>query len=333
MLVREETMECVEFLAPFNPRGDGYQTSAGSSSGSCAGLGAYPWVYFAIGSDTNGSCRKPAYWNGCFAVRPTHGALDTRGVASFCPSVCLWRRPFFDVLTFFGRDVSRFHDFANLWYGYSKKLVQNATVGASVLYPIGYLPAQSENQMRLIDSFVEDLEDMWRKTKPDSVEEADLAEYLKTDAIAIVKNFADGCRQKLDESPFIHRALRWRWEVADKVTPEDRDEGWERIYIYKKWLFENIFVEGSVLVLPVGDGKPGYRDNPPPPLGLLSGFSPLYVSPIAGTPEITAPIGEISYHSEISKRDEPLPISVSLASAPGAFLNFSLELSGFVAAY
>lgn len=52
MVVREEAMECVEFLAPSNPRGDGYQTSSGSSSGSCAALGAYRWVDFAIGSDS-----------------------------------------------------------------------------------------------------------------------------------------------------------------------------------------------------------------------------------------------------------------------------------------
>lgn len=52
MVVREETMECVEWLAPYNPRGDGYQTSSGSSSGSCAALGAYPWIDFAIGSDS-----------------------------------------------------------------------------------------------------------------------------------------------------------------------------------------------------------------------------------------------------------------------------------------
>jgi Asp-tRNA(Asn)/Glu-tRNA(Gln) amidotransferase A subunit family amidase len=42
MVVREETMECVEFLAPYNPRGDRYQTSSRSSSGSCAALSAYP---------------------------------------------------------------------------------------------------------------------------------------------------------------------------------------------------------------------------------------------------------------------------------------------------
>ena len=52
MAVREETMECVEFLAPFNPRGDGYQTVSGSSSGSCVAVAAYPWIDFALGSDS-----------------------------------------------------------------------------------------------------------------------------------------------------------------------------------------------------------------------------------------------------------------------------------------
>lgn len=52
MVIREEPMECVEFLAPFNPRGDGYQTSSGSSSGSAVAVSAYPWIDFALGSDS-----------------------------------------------------------------------------------------------------------------------------------------------------------------------------------------------------------------------------------------------------------------------------------------
>jgi hypothetical protein len=152
MVVREECMECVEFLAPFNPRGDGYQTPSGSSTGSCVALSAYPWIDLAIGSDSelivptaislwksalielhlpaNGSCRKPAYWMACFAIRPTTGVLDTTGIASFCPLVdhlslnvkrdLLCR--FYDVPALFGRDISRFRDVANLWYGDSPKL-------------------------------------------------------------------------------------------------------------------------------------------------------------------------------------------------------------------
>lgn len=71
------------------------------------GFGRIPWIDFTLGSDSqspiissthktihsnvpilylaNGSCRKPAYWMGYFAIRPTTGVLDTRGVASFCP--------------------------------------------------------------------------------------------------------------------------------------------------------------------------------------------------------------------------------------------------------
>ena len=58
MIVREDTMECVDFLAPFNPRADGYQTASGSSNGSCAAIGAYDWLDFSIGSDS-----KHTQWN------------------------------------------------------------------------------------------------------------------------------------------------------------------------------------------------------------------------------------------------------------------------------
>jgi Asp-tRNA(Asn)/Glu-tRNA(Gln) amidotransferase A subunit family amidase len=55
MIIREDTMECVEFIAPFNPRADGYQTASGSSNGSCAALASYEWLDFSIGSDSKAS--------------------------------------------------------------------------------------------------------------------------------------------------------------------------------------------------------------------------------------------------------------------------------------
>jgi Asp-tRNA(Asn)/Glu-tRNA(Gln) amidotransferase A subunit family amidase len=47
-------------LAPFNPRGDGYQHPQGSSSSTGAGVAAYPWLDFETGSDTGGSVRLPS---------------------------------------------------------------------------------------------------------------------------------------------------------------------------------------------------------------------------------------------------------------------------------
>jgi hypothetical protein len=48
----EEPTQCIEYQAPWNARADGYQSPAGSSSGSGAAIGAYDWLDIAIGSDS-----------------------------------------------------------------------------------------------------------------------------------------------------------------------------------------------------------------------------------------------------------------------------------------
>ncbi|KAF2029733.1 hypothetical protein EK21DRAFT_89516 [Setomelanomma holmii] len=53
----------VDYLDPWNSRGDGYQTTGGSSTSSGSAVTAYDWVDFAIGSNTGGSVRFPArFW-------------------------------------------------------------------------------------------------------------------------------------------------------------------------------------------------------------------------------------------------------------------------------
>lgn len=45
------TSDWVDYHAPFNPRGDGYLTTSGSSAGSAAAVASYPWLDFALGTD------------------------------------------------------------------------------------------------------------------------------------------------------------------------------------------------------------------------------------------------------------------------------------------
>jgi Asp-tRNA(Asn)/Glu-tRNA(Gln) amidotransferase A subunit family amidase len=52
MISREDPVEAVDFQAPWNPRGDGYQSPVGSSSGSAAATASYDWLDFTIGSDS-----------------------------------------------------------------------------------------------------------------------------------------------------------------------------------------------------------------------------------------------------------------------------------------
>lgn len=48
----EEPTEYIDYPAPWNPRGDRYQSCGGSSTGSAAAITSYDWLDFAIGTDS-----------------------------------------------------------------------------------------------------------------------------------------------------------------------------------------------------------------------------------------------------------------------------------------
>jgi amidase len=69
---------------PVNARAPG-RMPGGSSSGSAAACGA-GLCDFALGSDTGGSVRIPASFNGVYGLRPTHERIEHAGVADMAPS-------------------------------------------------------------------------------------------------------------------------------------------------------------------------------------------------------------------------------------------------------
>jgi amidase len=69
---------------PPNVRAPG-RVPGGSSSGSAAACGANA-CDFALGSDTGGSVRIPASFNGLYGLRPTHGRVDLTGAMAMAPS-------------------------------------------------------------------------------------------------------------------------------------------------------------------------------------------------------------------------------------------------------
>lgn len=98
----EATDQWIDFHAPFNPRGDGYQTPSGSTSGGGCSLATYKWLDFSIGTDSGsnwlkfqsvaqkliviatGSIRWPAAWNGLFGMRSSVGWASLEGVFASC---------------------------------------------------------------------------------------------------------------------------------------------------------------------------------------------------------------------------------------------------------
>ncbi|KAF2108478.1 amidase signature domain-containing protein [Lophiotrema nucula] len=327
----EEPIECIDWQAPWNPRADGHQSPAGSSSGSGAAIAAYEWLDIAMGSDTSGSGRRPGHWNGCFAMRPTHGMLSHEGfLVSF---------PRFDTPTFFGRDLDKCKHFAKSWYGMN--LPESTDKPFAIVYALDYMNLiGNKEQMKVIDAYVADLEtslgirhqrlsfnEVWVTNPPVEANGASLQEYMKDvsrnsffyEDYHNFDKFREDYRMEFDKEPYVSPPVRWQWELSSHITAEANVEALKRLEVYKKWFMEAIMKpeeRTTLILIPIEEISPRYRDD------ATSRFNPvgvpnLFLSPILGAPELTIPIGEYPFESKCSGNIEKLPIAISMIAAPG----------------
>jgi hypothetical protein len=128
---------------------------------------------------------------------------------------------------------------------------------------------------------------------------------------------------KHQKEPFVNAFNHWRWNLGKKVTTFQHDEGTHRLSVYKDWFLDNIMRQSdheTLVVLPIANVEPNYRDSTPPKIGVQRGFDQLFVPPILGAPDVVVPIGEFPYHSRISNREEFLPVGVDVVGLPGSDL-------------
>jgi allophanate hydrolase len=119
--------------------------SGGSSSGSAVAV-ARGEVDFALGTDTAGSGRVPAAFNGLVGIKPTRGLVSTRGVVPACRSL--------DCVSVFARDVRTARAVHEVIAGYddldpfSRRIDQAPVVAgpAVIAVPDGPLDLDPEHQ-------------------------------------------------------------------------------------------------------------------------------------------------------------------------------------------
>ncbi|KAL6904137.1 amidase signature domain-containing protein [Trichoderma evansii] len=147
------TRDWVDYHAPWNPRGDGYQTPSASSSGSAASVAAYEWLDLSTGTDCSGSVRAPAAIHGLFAIRPSTNAIDNQGVIPFSKN--------FDTFGVFSRDIEILASASSVLYNlYNQKAeipacFKNPT---RIIYLSEYWPVKDEASSAVFENTIRQLE-------------------------------------------------------------------------------------------------------------------------------------------------------------------------------
>lgn len=278
-LSREEATESIDFQTAWNPRGDGYQSPGGSSSGSAVAVAAYDWIDIGVGTDTNGSIRRPAQCNRAFGLRPSQGVFSQDEMFTVFKD--------FDVPGIFARDLSRLALFAEKWYEDRLEGFQTtADLPRKIILPLDLLHTENTPQKRIVLDFVKDLEthlkvkadrisisDLWAQKPPDAAKRQGLHEFWGLQAktrfcmqitIALAR---DKDRQPFGNAPFVNPFVQWRWKVGSIVTKEEHEESMRRMTVYKQWFFDVVMqvgVKDSFVIMQSEDVELKYKDDPPP---------------------------------------------------------------------
>lgn len=129
--------------------------------------------------------------------------------------------------------------------------------------------------------------------------------------------------------------------LGSLVTPAEKEEGLQKMNVFRRWFSEHVMtgdettVSSAVMILPLGRGEPWYRDVPVEVPYRGPGYSSMNLAHMLHLPQVVFPskhqrnirlsisltqtfaVGQFPYHSRITENIEYLPISTSLAGAPG----------------
>ncbi|KAK3303694.1 amidase signature domain-containing protein [Chaetomium strumarium] len=316
MIAREEPLDAVDFPTAFNPRGGGYESPAGSSSGTAAAVAAYEWVDCGIGTDTSGGGRRPAVANGIWHHDRDIANHNVKIKHEIDDDDCL-------VIT----------------------STQDRRPSYEIVYLVDHLPVENKEQMALIHGFLIDavarlpatirkssIRESWRCSHPQGTSD-DIDEYLR-DVITRTYYYAfyhstDGFREEYAKrhggrTPYVIPFVQRRWEKGAAVTAAQHREAEDKLMVYRDWLMRTIFYHDTPQeqqkqvfgILPISNVAPNYRDMPSPSPEEQSALDEMFLPPILGAPDITVPIGDVPYESRITGQTEYLPVVVDLMAAP-----------------
>jgi len=267
---------------PVNARAPG-RLPGGSSSGSASAV-ASGACDFALGSDTGGSVRIPASFNGLYGLRPTHNRIDLSGVQAQAPS--------FDVPGWFAATPGVFRK-----------------VGA-VLLDARRVGGKIERMIALEDAFAEadsDVEDLLRSALEFMTEDLPPMVHARISlegfdpwreafrtiqAYEVWQTFGDFVTR---ERPTIGPGVRERMEYAAGVTADEAAAARQVQAQAREHILQTV-KPGTILALPTAPGIAPPLDLSPEELDQFRTrvMRLTCTAGLAGLPQVNLPIGTLA---------------------------------------
>lgn len=240
--------------------------SGGSSAGSAVAVAAGE-VDFALGTDTAGSGRVPAAFNGIVGIKPSKGLVSTSGIVPACRSL--------DCVTVFARTVGMARRAFEVMAAYdaddpySRRLPRPAKTGASVIgvpdRPLGLDPLHERAWAEVLD----------RATSLGVVVPVDVSALLETaDLLYSGPWLAErwlAFGDKLDDDPAVDPTVRAIVRKGAELTAAETFAGFDRLAELRRRT-EPLWDGIDALLLPVTPTHPTIADVAADPIGVNSGL-------------------------------------------------------------
>ncbi|KAJ6445283.1 hypothetical protein O9K51_00042 [Purpureocillium lavendulum] len=312
------TADWVDYHAPFNPRGDGYQDASSSSSGAGASIASYEWLDLAIGSDTGGSIRGPATVQGLFGNRPTHGLVSLDHLMPLSKRL--------DTVGFLARDPNIWDAANAALYGDNYTSFKTNPSYPKAVYLLAF-SGKNSTRASMQRKFVADLagflgatvqaidlEERWKATAPGNTSTQTLSQLLNTTYAALTTKeqtklvrdpfYKDYAAAHGGRRPFVDPVPLARWAWGDSQPESVLADAAHNKTLFMEW-FNN---EGFSFI-----GRNTYLNPPLPPFG----YSASKISVFSEAPDSVFPIGQVPTFSPITGHDEFLPVVVNVVVAKG----------------
>ncbi|BCR90953.1 uncharacterized protein ACHE_60839S [Aspergillus chevalieri] len=255
--------EHIDYLLPFNPRGDGYNSPGDSSGGSGSAVASYGWLDASMGSDTGGSIRGPATQNGVHGNRPSHGAVNLTGALVLSNSM--------DTSGILARDPRVWSEINKVLYSgfakeftkFPKKIYVNAGDVQSALSPNELIGPGSAKLVEKLNNFTEALaslvngnttslsvDDLWTSSNDTgNTTLRDLTSNLYSNLTSYEQWIAFGkdylstyMKSHGGKYPYMVPSTLQGWQTANgSMSPDIHREDLRKKQHFTKWISQNVF--------------------------------------------------------------------------------------------